>query len=129
YWQLGLPPPWVSGPYANGGPLTEQYLKDPRLWICPADPCTRALAFHPECRTGDPRRCCESYGTAVSKDGVTPGVGAFADVVALCGQRLPLYYCPWHGYAQGVSTYILVLRWSGQVQGVYKRLPRTPCLN
>ena len=128
YWELGLPPPWVSGPYANDGPLTEDYLKDPRLWICPDDPCTFMVKFHPECAS-NPRRCCESYVTALHKDDATPGVGAFPDVVAQCGQRLPLYYCPYHGLQQGVTNYVLVLRWNGQVQGLNMRQPRTPCID
>jgi prepilin-type N-terminal cleavage/methylation domain-containing protein len=128
YSELGLPPPISFDRYGNGGPLTEQYLGDARLWICPNDPCTFMVKLHPECRA-DPRRCCISYVTALWWDGNTPGVGPFPGAVAQCGQRLPLYYCPWHGLSQNVSTYVLVLRWSGQVQGRYMRLPRTPCLD
>jgi type II secretory pathway pseudopilin PulG len=129
YWQLGLPPPGSQGfgHYGNGGAFL-QYLKDPRLWICPNDPCTAMVAFHPECRD-NPRRCCESYIMPLYWDGTAPWAGPFPEVVAKCGRRLPLYYCPLHGSAQGVSSYVLVLRWDGRVEGVYRREPWTPCLN
>src|SRR5437870_4042395 len=84
YSQLGLPPPLSFGRYANDGPITEQYLKDPRLWICPDDPCTFMVLFHPECAS-NPRRCCASYVGALHWEDETPGVGAFPDVVAQCG--------------------------------------------
>jgi type II secretory pathway pseudopilin PulG len=129
YWQLGLPQPLAFGLYGNGGPFTEGYLKDSRVWICPDDPCTFRLNINPECRSGDPRRCCESYVVPVRAIGVTPGIGTFQDVVAQCGERFPLLYCPYHGETQGASTYILVLRWSGRVQSLYRRDPWTPCVD
>jgi prepilin-type N-terminal cleavage/methylation domain-containing protein len=128
YWQLGLPPPIASGPYANGGPLTTDYLKDPRLWICPNDPCTFMVKIHPECAS-NPRRCCESYVSPLHWDDPAHDVFNFPDAVEKCGQRLPLFYCPYHGEDQGVSSFVLVLRWNGRVEGVYRQTPWTPCLN
>lgn len=130
--RLGLPPnsPATFGRYGNGGLFTAQYVKDPRLWTCPNNPCTFALRLHPECRS-QPRRCCKSYVAALvwMEDTITPGVGRFEDAAAQCGDRLPLYFCPWHGEAQGINSHVLVLRWNGLVKGVFRRIPRTPCLD
>ncbi len=128
YWRLGLPPPSAFGKYGNGGEFAARFVKDPRLWTCPSDPCTFMARAHPECRA-EPRSCCTSYTQALWWNMPTPGIGLFPDAVAECGQRLPLYFCRHHGMEQGVSTYAIILRWNGQVKGQYMQVPRTPCLD
>jgi len=128
FYELGLPPASAFGRYGNGGAFTVSYLKDPRLWICPNDSCVSFLRFNPECRS-NPRQCCTSYTAAVYWEGCLPGVGCFPDVVDECRERFPLYFCRWHGFEQGVSSYALVLRLNGEVKGQVLRLPLTPCLD
>jgi hypothetical protein len=127
---LGLPPILAWGRYGNGGALTERYVKDPRLWLCPNDDCLRHGEYFPECRA-DPRKCCNSYTLPrVNMLDCQENVpGCFPPVVARCGDRLPLMSCRFHGFDQGVSTFRLVLRWNGQVEGRYIQQPDTPCLD
>lgn len=105
YWQLGLPPPsnmWLA-----------PYIKNRQVWFCPND--------------ARQDRSASSYRW-YWWEGVGP-LGQFRDRPALCGARLPLLDCPWHGMEQGTDTFLLILRWDGTVKGQYIQVPMTPCLD
>lgn len=106
YWQLGLPP--------HSNMWLAPYIKNQQVWFCPND--TR------------PKKDNPSYVFHWWDPGPTP-MGIFRDHTALCGTRLPLLDCRWHGMQQGTDTFLLILRWDGTVKGQHIQVPMTPCLD
>ena len=51
----------------------------------------------------------------------------FRRMTATCGDRMPLMHCPWHGLKQGTDSYIIIMRWNGEVRGQYIQLPYSLC--
>jgi len=53
----------------------------------------------------------------------------FRRMTATCGDRMPLMFCPWHGWEQGTDSYLIVMRWNGEVKGQYvQQFPNNLCL-
>lgn len=109
YSRLGLPPIFQ-------GERLDPYLKSRSVWRCINDP-------------HDARVYPRSYAVCFHEDFMIPGVLPFPERIALCGDRIPLYGCPYHGYYQGVDFYNIILRWNGTVKGQNLIWPFTPCMD
>jgi len=108
YSQLGLPP------FGSEADWLDMYLKTRQVWKCPNDP-KPVPQFQ------------RSYRFYWVNDLILPGGPPFPLRVAQCGDRLPLFDCPYHGFDQGIDYYLIILRWNGQVKGQYVQVPPTPC--
>lgn len=107
YWELGLPPL-----FAVTDALTP-YLKDKPVWRCyndtrPSNKYVASYTFH------------------------WPPYDTFPDGMRfskICGERLLLASCSFHGYEQMTDLYFIIPRWEGEVKGQYVRFPLTQCLD
>lgn len=107
--KMGLPP-------IPQGERLDVYLKSRSVWRCLNDP-------------HDPRVYPRSYGVCFHEDFMIPGVQPFPERVAECGDRIPLYACPYHGYDQGVDFGMIVLRWNGSARWRNVIWPFTACMD
>lgn len=110
YVHLGLPPA------EPGGRWMDEYLGSRKVWRCPNDP-------------KDARVYPRSYRTFWLDDGRIPGSWTLGEMVAACGERWPMYDCPYHGLDQGIDSYVIVMRWNGSVKGQYVAEPTTVCFD
>lgn len=107
--EVGLPP-------IPAGDRLEPYLKSRAIWRCPND-------------WRDPEIYYRSYHVAFHDDLMAPGGMPFPERIALCGDRYPLYGCPFHGALQGVDLGHIILRWNGSARWTNLYWPYTPCLD
>jgi type II secretory pathway pseudopilin PulG len=110
YSTVGLPP------VGSEADWLDRYLKTRKVWKCPND-------------SKPPLEYPRSYRFYWTNDLIQPGQLPFPDKSALCGDRLPIFDCPNHGFEQGTDYYLIILRWNGQVKGQYVQVPPTPCLD
>lgn len=116
YSEFGLPP---SEERFGDVDFLPMYLPDRSVWRCPNDPkpnppYPRSYAF-----------CwCDDEKMPLGDPNGRP-VG---EIASICGDRMALFSDNYHGWGYYEdSTYMIIMRWNGQVHGVYQHVPFRVC--
>lgn len=107
--------------------MLEPFLKSKDVFKCPNDPTHWEHSY----TTMVPPFCRYSEVENLPRDNFNWWImDRFRRMTAECGERMPIFYCPWHGLEQRTDSYAIILRWGGVVEGRYIiEWPQTLCLD